>query len=137
DLSFRLHWAGYRVRFEPRSRVFHHVSSSYARTGRRLLEQQSRNEERVFWRNLPAGALWRTVPRHLAVLAGKALRRFDEGTLSPFLAGRLRVLTEIPQLVRHRRWLRRLAEERAPASENPIRQPLDFRAWRIDWHFRE
>src|SRR5205823_3453670 len=70
DLSFRLHRAGYQVCFEPAARVLHRVSASYGRPRRRLLEQQSRNEELVFWRNLPAAALTRAVPLHLAVLAG-------------------------------------------------------------------
>ena len=108
DLAFRLNQAGYRAVFEPASRVLHHVSASYGRPRRRLLEQQSRNEERVFWRNLPRGALWRALPRHLAVLAGKAWRRWQEGALTPFVLGRLRVLGELPELVRHRRRLRGL-----------------------------
>jgi GT2 family glycosyltransferase len=122
DLSFRLHWAGYDVRFEPRSRVFHHVSSSHV-PQRRLLEQQSRNEERVFWRNLPAPDLWRAVPRHAAVLAGKAWLRLQEGTLLPFLTGRLRILAEVPDLLRHRRRLRNLAGRRSP----------DCTTWGVEW----
>ena len=31
DLSFRLHWAGYRVVYEPAARVWHRVSASYGR----------------------------------------------------------------------------------------------------------
>ena len=90
DLAFRLQRAGYRAMFEPTSRVLHHVSASYGRTGRRLIERQSCNEERVFWRHLPTSA----IPKHLAVLAGKAWRRLDEGTLLPWLFGRLRALGE-------------------------------------------
>ncbi len=108
DLAFRLHWAGYEVLFEPASRVLHHVSASYGRPQRRLLELQSRNEERVFWRNLPGKELARALPSHLAVLAAKAWLRWQEGSLAPFLYGRLRLLAEVPALVRHRRWLRRL-----------------------------
>ena len=108
DLSFRLHWAGYQVVFEPASRVHHRVSSSYGRPRRRLLEQQSRNEEWVFWRNLPCSALARALPLHLAVLAAKAWRRWQEGELAPFLCGRLRVLADIPGLKRHRERLRLL-----------------------------
>ena len=100
DLAFRLRRAGYQAIYEPASRVLHHVSASYGRGGRRLLEQQSCNEERVFWRNVPASALARAVPRHLAVLAGKAWRRWQEGTLTPWLLGRLRVLGEAPELMR-------------------------------------
>jgi GT2 family glycosyltransferase len=103
DLAFRLHRAGWTVVYEPASRVFHRVSSSYGRPASELLAMQSRNEERVFWRNLPRGVLLRALPLHLAVLAGKALRRWREGALLPFLRGRLRVLGEIAEICRHRR----------------------------------
>jgi GT2 family glycosyltransferase len=102
DLSFRLHRAGYDLRFEPASRVWHHGAASHGPPRRRLLEQQSRNEELVFWRNLPARTLLRALPQHLAVVTAKAARRWREGTLRPFLTGRLRVLAELPELVRHR-----------------------------------
>lgn len=86
DLSHRLRKIG-ETWFEPASVVWHRVSGSYGRTpNRRVLELQSRNEERVFWRNVG----WRRFPRHVAVLAGKALRRWQEGTLTPWLTGRLR-----------------------------------------------
>lgn len=111
DLAFRLQRAGYRAIFEPTSRVWHKGSASYGRPRRRLLEQQSRNEERVFWRNIPGCDLLRALPRHLAVLAAKAVRRWREGTLVPFLCGRLRLLTEIPELIRHRRQLALLAPD--------------------------
>ena len=51
---------------------------------------------------------FRALPRHLAVLAGKAWRRWQEGALTPFVLGRLRVLGELPELVRYRRRLRGL-----------------------------
>jgi GT2 family glycosyltransferase len=108
DLAFRIHRAGFRVLFEPAARVLHHVSASYGPPRRRLIEQQSRNEERVFWRNLPAADLLRALPGHLAVLAGKSWRRWHEGTFLPFLCGRLRLLTEVPELIRHRQQLRNL-----------------------------
>jgi GT2 family glycosyltransferase len=116
DLAFRLQRAGYRVVFAPASRVLHRGSASHGRPRRRLLEQQSRNEERVFWRNLPGRALAGALPRHLAVLAAKAWRRWQEGTLAPFLCGRLRVLGELPALVRHRRRLRELGPAATLAS---------------------
>ena len=86
DLSHRLRKQG-ETWFEPASVVWHRVSASYGRTpNRRVLELQSRNEERVFWRNVG----WRHLPRHALVLVGKALRRWREGTLTPWLTGRLR-----------------------------------------------
>jgi GT2 family glycosyltransferase len=105
DLAFRLHRAGYSVLFEPGSRVTHRVSASFGRPSRRLLEQQSLNEERVFWRNLPWPALAHALPHHLAVLVAKAWIRWRDGGLAPFLTGRMRILGEIENLRRHRRWL--------------------------------
>jgi len=113
DLSFRLHWAGWRVMFEPASRVYHEVGASH-RPSRRLLEQQSHNEERVFWRNLPGPMLVRALPGHAAVLVAKAWLRWQEGTLTPFVCGRLRVLGELLALRRHRRWLCNLGKTARP-----------------------
>jgi len=106
DVSFRLHWAGHRLVYEPASRVWHRVSASHGRPARRLLEQQSRNEERVFWRNLPNDDLLRAIPWHAAVLAAKAYRRWQAGELLPFVLGRLRAWGEMPHLFRHRARLR-------------------------------
>jgi GT2 family glycosyltransferase len=125
DLSFRLHWAGYRILYEPRSRVFHHGSSSHGTPRRRLLEQQSRNEERVFWRNLPGRALLGALPAHAAVLLGKAWLRWHEGSLLPFLCGRMRLLGEIPELLRHRRALHQLAPTANPGTWE-LDDSLDF-----------
>jgi O-antigen biosynthesis protein len=108
DVAFRLQRAGFVTMHEPRARVLHRVSASYGRPQRRLLEQQSCNEERVFWRNVPLGAWPRALPWHAAVVAAKALRRWHEGTLAPFVCGRLRVVTEIAELIQHRRRLRAL-----------------------------
>jgi GT2 family glycosyltransferase len=102
DLAFRLRRAGYIAFCEPASRVLHHISASYGRVGRNLIERQSCNEERVFWRNLPASALWRALPKHIVVLAGKAFRRTEEGTLAPWLLGRCRVLWDWRGIMRHR-----------------------------------
>jgi GT2 family glycosyltransferase len=103
DLAFRLQRAGWRAMFEPAARVLHHVSASHGTASRRLLEQQSCNEERVFWRNIPSRELWRAIAKHGAVLSGKAVRRWQEGTLTPWLFGRLRLLSEVGALSSHRR----------------------------------
>jgi GT2 family glycosyltransferase len=106
DLAFRLHWHGWEVAYEPASRVLHRAGASHGRPEGDLLRQQSRNEERVFWRNLPPGEAARALPWHLAVLAAKAWRRWRAGELGPFLRGRLDALRELPALLGHRRRLR-------------------------------
>jgi GT2 family glycosyltransferase len=93
DLSFRLRRLGFEIVYEPAAVVWHRVSGSYGRApSRRTLERQSCNEERVFWRNVRGRQLVKALPRHAAVLAGKALRRWQEGTLLPWLMGRVRAL---------------------------------------------
>jgi GT2 family glycosyltransferase len=124
DLAFRLHRAGFDIVHEPASRVLHHVSASHAATNRRLLEQQSQNEERVFWRNLPGPALWRALPAHFAVLAGKAMRRWREGNILPFLRGRARAFTELRALLGHRRKLEKLGP-----GVDPRRWMVEDRYW--------
>jgi GT2 family glycosyltransferase len=104
DVAFRLRWAGGQVWFEPASRVLHHGAASYGRRpSAALLAQQSRNEERLFWRHVPRQLWPRALPQHLAVLAGKAWARWREGTLAPFLAGRLAAWREVPATLRQRR----------------------------------
>ncbi len=89
DLAHRLNRGGWRCEYVPAAVVWHRVSASYGkRPARRILEMQSRNEERVFWRNTRGRALVRALPRHLAVLAGKMARRQAEGTLGPWVTGR-------------------------------------------------
>jgi GT2 family glycosyltransferase len=99
DLAWRIRRAGFRAMYEPASVVWHRVGSSY-RKRRALIERQSQNEERVFWRNVPS--LWAALPRHAAVLAGKAVRRCRDGTLVPFAVGRLRAFAELGNLIRQR-----------------------------------
>jgi GT2 family glycosyltransferase len=116
DLAFRLHRAGYDVIHEPASRVLHHVSASHGRTHPALLEQQSRNEERVFWRNLPTGALLRFLPAHLAVLAAKTVRRLREGNLFPFVRGRIDAWREWQAHLQYRRLVAQLGNSASTRS---------------------
>jgi GT2 family glycosyltransferase len=96
DLAWRIRRAGFRTMYEPRSVVWHQVGSSY-RNNRNLIERQSQNEERVFWRNVPN--VWRALPRHGAVLIGKAIRRTREGVVVPWAIGRARALLEVPDML--------------------------------------
>jgi GT2 family glycosyltransferase len=90
DLSHRLQGVG-SVWYERSSVVWHRVSASYGRRpNRQVLEQQSCNEERVFWRNLRGRTLVKNLPRHFGVLLGKSARRLAEQRFTPWMLGRLR-----------------------------------------------
>jgi GT2 family glycosyltransferase len=126
DLSFRLHRAGFEIVYEPASRVLHHVSASYGQPDKRLLEQQSRNEERLFWRNLPSRHLLRVLPVHTGVLMAKAWRRWREGNLTPYLRGRIRALCEVVELLNHRHRMNRLGPVR-----NLEDWSIESRVWNV------
>ena len=90
DLSFRLRRLGYDIVYDPASVVWHRVSSTYGkRPSRRVLEQQSCNEERVFWRNKPGMDRLRYL-RVMQRFSRPSAQRFQEGTLLPWLLGRVR-----------------------------------------------
>jgi GT2 family glycosyltransferase len=122
DLAFRLHWSGFDILYEPASRVLHHVGSSYGKPADELLEQQSCNEERVFWRNLPGRLLLRSLPAHAAVIAAKAWRRWRAGELNPFLRGRFRALRELSSMSRS-------SIGNQPSFRALARWRLDHRMW--------
>jgi GT2 family glycosyltransferase len=117
DLSFRLHRAGHTVYYEPTSLIHHRVSSSYGRPRGELLMLQSRNEELVYWRNLPLGVLLAALPLHVAVVFAKAVRRWREGQLLPFVRGRLAAVAALPGVLRKR--------QRCPSRRRD--------SWCLDW----
>ncbi len=57
DLAFRLRWAGYRSICEPAARVFHCGHGTYGADSDRVVRLVARNEELVFWMNMPLPAL--------------------------------------------------------------------------------
>lgn len=101
DLSFRLRRWG-EIWYEPACEIQHHVSSSYGRPQGDLLVMQSRNEELVYWRNLPWPALLGWLPVHAAVVALKAYRRWREGNLHAFWRGRCQAWASFAQVCRYR-----------------------------------
>ena len=89
DLSFRLQRAGWRIWHEPGSVVYHQVSASYGKfPGREILEIQSRNEERLFWRHMPGLWLMAGIPFHLAALGAKGYKHLRNGTFREFISGK-------------------------------------------------
>lgn len=126
DLSWKLRRAGFRVRFEPRSVVFHLGGASHGRPRGDLLRQQSRNEEWVFWRNTPDPLLLACLPGHALMLVGKACLRAREGQFRAWWRGRLDAWRSMPDVLAHRRRMRdrflsiRRAKPSIPSSGNSL-----------------
>jgi GT2 family glycosyltransferase len=108
DLAFRLRWAGYRCLYEPASRVLHRGSASYGTMPDRLVRLISRNEELVFWSNLPGRLLLAGLLPHLAFQMLRSVRQAQSGRLAAYVRGKLDALTLVPWILQRRRMLRRL-----------------------------
>jgi GT2 family glycosyltransferase len=113
DLSFRLRWAGYRSNHEPASRVLHRGHSSYGPRSERVIRMLARNEEFVYWMNLPMRDLVWNLPAHLGFVAVRLIRKTLEGRLRPYLYGKLDAVANAGLIRQRRRQIRELAAGRS------------------------
>ena len=114
DLSFRLRWAGYRSIYEPASRVLHRGHSSYGQENDRVVRMLARNEELVYWMNLPTRDLLRSLPAHLGFVAVRLARKTLQGRLRPYLTGKMDALSSVGLIRKRRRELREMSAGQAP-----------------------
>ena len=114
DLSFRLRWAGYRSIYEPASRVRHRGHSSYGQENDRVVRMLARNEEFVYWMNMPTSDLLRSLPAHLGFVAVRLARKTLQGRFRSYLTGKMDALSSVGLIRKRRRELRDLADGRAP-----------------------
>ena len=112
DLAFRLRWAGYTCVFEPRSRLLHFGSATYATVKTSVTRNIARNEELVFFTNLTGPALLAGTLPHLAFQTLRAVRHALTGRWQPFLAGKLDALRSLRRIRERRRFARSLRPNR-------------------------
>ena len=128
DLAFRLRWAGYRCIYTPFSKVYHLLHGTYNHRDPNVTYLCARNEERVFWSNVPARSLWRAVAPHLsyilAMVVGKALLGTNSGA---YLKGKLAVLGDAKEIYRQRQQRRLLARQ----ANFPIQFPFEDEPWML------
>ena len=114
DLAFRLRWAGYRSIYEPAARVAHLGSAT---TEKKLSARKvwllSRNEEIVFWANLPKKDVALGFVPHVAFFTIRAVKKLLAGQLGVYLSGKLDAVRQLPQIRQRRREIRTLARQRS------------------------
>lgn len=123
DLAFQYRWAGYRCVFEPASEVLHAGTASYGKQPDRLTKLLSRNEEIVFWTNLPLRTLCWAAWLHGGFQAIRLFRQTLKGQLGPFLMGKWQALATWREILKRRRFLAKLADEQS----EPVILQLDSR----------
>jgi GT2 family glycosyltransferase len=106
DLAFRLRRVGYRSMYEPAGRVLHQGSASYGQESNRVTRLIARNEELIFWTNLPPSKLILGLAPHFGFFAVRLLRKLFSRKLFPFLAGKWEALTSWRNVMRRRQQLR-------------------------------
>jgi GT2 family glycosyltransferase len=121
DLAFRLRAAGYRCLYTPRSRVLHYHNYSHDHDTPEMVARLARNEERVYWSNLPAKLLWRGLLPHLLYVGGVfASRWLRRDNAWPYLHGKISIVREWNMIGKQRRHLRRLMAEATFRSRLPV-----------------
>jgi GT2 family glycosyltransferase len=123
DVAFRLRWAGYRCLYTPFSKIFHRLHGSYDHALPSTIFLMARNEERVFWTNVPLGLLAFAAAPHMAYVTACALAKLmKRRNFRAYFQGKLACLRELTEICRRRQWLSRLGEQ-APF---PVRHPVDL-----------
>lgn len=115
DLSFRAQLAGYRCRFVPEARVYHHLSATGG--GSQASYLCGKNIINVLVKNLPAPLLrryWPKIVRAQAALALDALRHARQPAARAWLRGQLAAVGQLPTMLAKRRRIQ--ATRRVPIA---------------------
>jgi GT2 family glycosyltransferase len=121
DLAFRLRWTGYRCIYEPASRVAHYGSGTTDETlSNRKVRLLSRNEEIVFWANVPARDLVLGAVPHMGFLMVRLARKILGGQCGAFLAGKVDALRAMPKIWRRRKETRAVARQSSPVVSSSL-----------------
>jgi GT2 family glycosyltransferase len=124
DLGFRAQLAGYPCLYVPTARVYHKVNATIRRLSYEYVYYGQRNIEFVYFKNMPARLLVRSLPEHflynvLALLFFAWHRR-----LGAYLSAKLDAVLALPRIFR----LRRSIQSGRRVSDRAIEQ-LFARGW--------
>lgn len=103
DLSFRAQLRGYACMYVPTAVVFHRYRSTLGRRPAQQVFYSQRNIEFVYFKNMPAGLILRSMPQRLVYEIGAAIYFFGLGCGGAFLRSKFDVLRHLPSLWRKRR----------------------------------
>jgi len=104
DISFRAHYAGWKVRYVPESVVYHAQGVTSERIGNGFTSYQyMKNAPMVVIKDVPTKYLWRVVPR-FAVQYSMSFANavFKKGYAKPALSGLGRIILLTPKKLRER-----------------------------------
>jgi GT2 family glycosyltransferase len=103
DLSFRAQLYGYSCMYVPTAIVFHRYRASLGSGSARQVFYSQRNIEFVYFKNMPAALMIRSLPQRAIYEVGAALHSIASGSIVPFLRSKLNAISHLPSLWKKRR----------------------------------
>lgn len=121
DLSFRARLRGYECVFVPDAVVYHHLNASIGAESEEYVYYTQRNLEYVYIKNVPLSLLVRSLPYHFIYNFLALVYFTSQGRGKAFVSGKLRVLFELPALLRKRWRIQRRRNVSPSTIESAIR----------------
>jgi hypothetical protein len=128
DISFRAQLAGWRVIYQPKAEVYHHVSATGSRLGHFTRYHYIKNFYMLYAKNMP----WRLYWKYLPLFAYQAARLFASSVVKgggwAYIQGATRAFLLTPHIIRERR---RIQKSRLVSVESIDAQLYKHRPPRI------
>lgn len=122
DLSFRINLSGYKIFYTPYAVSYHCVSASYGINKRKILFYSYRNEEIIFWSDMPSLLLCGYFSVRIIFLIMQLVVKLFRGEAIVYLQAKTAFLLAVPYVIKKR--IRTQKLKKCPAREinNLLRQ---------------
>jgi GT2 family glycosyltransferase len=127
DLSFRAQLAGYRCLYVPQAVVHHRVSATLKRASVQSFYLHNRNNEYVFWKNMPWPLLLALAPLRAMYVLSALVYHAAAGRGGPFLRAKWDAGRRLPSTWKKRRAI----QKRRQVSARYILSMLDKGLWSV------
>lgn len=108
DLAFRINLCGYKILYTPHAVSYHFVSATYGKTPKKMLFHSYRNEEIVFWSNMPVQLLWRYFLLRIVFLFMQSIVKLFKMQIIVYMKAKIAFLLAIPYVIRKRNHVQKL-----------------------------
>ncbi len=107
DLSFRARLHGWKIWYEPKAKIFHHVSGTSRRLGSFTRYHATKNFFLLYAKNMPGHLYWKYLPLFFLQTLYLAAGSIRHGAFIPYCRGFTRAMLLTPHIYRERRHIQR------------------------------
>ena len=108
DLAFRINLYGYKILYTPYAISYHFVSATYGKKPKKMLFNSYRNEEIVFWSNMPVQLLWRYSLLRIVFLFMQSIVKLFKMQIIVYMKAKIAFLLAIPYVLQKRKNIQKL-----------------------------